>query len=91
MKVKYEYECISQSDEVVAKGEFYLNLDSISNIRNPEIVTQGHFGLMRHEREMCSIYRGANHLKEVRLQATNVLTGTTRVLTERRPSWTTSN
>lgn len=81
--IKYEYQCIDQKDKIVAEGEFYLNLDYGTTIRSPKVREEGYLGLINHERELFSVYRGQNHLKGVALKATNVHTKSSRYVSER--------
>lgn len=78
MLVHYKYTCINQNDEIVADGEFDLDVEGACNVRNPKVSEKGHFEMIFRERELFSYYRGANHLKEVRMTATNVITGCIR-------------
>ena len=79
LRFRYDYECISQSDELVANGHFILDLP-VYSIRSPDVKTKGYFGLIDHERELFKKYRGVNHLKTIRMKATNVFTKSVRYL-----------
>jgi hypothetical protein len=75
---KYEYQCISQDDEIVAEGEFVLRMNCA--IRSPEIQRRGIFGVFDDNRETLSIYRGYNHLKKIKIKVTNMSTNSVRYI-----------
>lgn len=78
-KFHYEYECINHQDEVVASGDFYLNLP-VYNIRNKEIAPRGYLKLFELRRDIFEIYRGLNHLKKIKLKVTNTCTKSVRFI-----------
>lgn len=75
---KYEYQCISQSDETVATGEFVLRMHC--TIRGSEIVHKGIFGVFDNDRKRLESYRGQNHLKKIKMRVTNMITGSVRTV-----------
>lgn len=75
-KYKYEYECISQNDEVVAAGEFIIELPC--TIRSSLIVERGISAVFDNDRERLFWYRGDNHLKDIRIKVTNIYTKSVR-------------
>ena len=78
-KFHYEYECINRQGDVVASGDFYLNLP-VYNIRNKEIAPRGYFKLFELRRDIFDVYRGLNCLKKIKLKVTNMNTKSVRFI-----------
>lgn len=78
MRIRCEYRCVSQKDEVVAQGEFTRDIYDYHIITNPNLQKDCIFAVMHHARFALADYKGDNHLKSIQLKVTNVFTGNVR-------------